>query len=256
MYVTGCHTGLAQLVCQRQDGAVVIPQLLLILCRTIGNEEFVVANRLDFQIIIKIRNTQQFFPGGPAQHGGKQLARFTGGTENQAFPVANQLAPGHNRFFIKIFQVGIGNQLVEIFQANLIFCQNNEMIPAEIFQAAGLGLQTRQQRVDVGNLLRMQFLPQLVQQLDENTSQYCRIFTGSVVVKGSYLECLCHAVQPVAFHIREQDFGHFHGINGSEVPLDAKALTAFVDKRHVKARIMCHQRQIPGKIQKSRQRLG
>ena len=90
----------------------------------------------------------QFAPGLARHNGGKQLARFTGGTKNQTFPVANQLTSGHNRFFIKIFQVGIGNQLVEIFQTHLIFCQNNEMIPAQVFQAAGLRFHACQQRVE------------------------------------------------------------------------------------------------------------
>ena len=127
------------------------------------------------------------------------------------------------------------------------------MIPAQVFQAAGLRFHACQQRVNIGNLLRMQFLPHLIQQFDENASQHCCVLAGPMVVKGSHLECLCHAVQPVTFHVREQDFGHFHGINGGELPLNAKAFTALVDKCHVKARIMCYQWQIPGKRQKSRQ---
>ena len=61
MHVTGCHTRLAQFIRNRQNLAVVIAQFFLVLCGAVGNHKLVVANRLNFQIIIEIRNFEQLF---------------------------------------------------------------------------------------------------------------------------------------------------------------------------------------------------
>ena len=170
MHVAGRHTWLAQLVRNRQDLAVVIAQLFLVLCRAVGNHKLVVANRLNFQIIIEVGNLEQIFMRCAVHHLGKQLACLTGRAKNQALSVTNQFTARHNRLFIEIFQVGIGNQLVQIFESHLIFCQNNKVIPAQIFQTAGLGFESRQQRIDVGNFGRVQLIPHLFQQFDKNSA--------------------------------------------------------------------------------------
>ena len=189
-------------------------------------------------------------------HFGKQLARLAGRAENQALSVTNQLTARHNRLFIEIFQVGIGNQLVQIFESHLIFCQNNKVIPAQIFQAAGLGFESCQQRVDVGNFGRVQFFLHLFQQLDVNSAQNCRVLTRSVVVERANLEFFRHDIQLVPFHVRKQNFAHFHGINGSKFPFDAQPFAGTMDKRHIKARIVRDERQISRELQELRQRLG
>ena len=189
-------------------------------------------------------------------HFGKQLARLAGRAENQALSVTNQLTARHNRLFIKIFQVGIGNQLVQIFESHLIFCQNNKVIPAQIFQAAGLGFESCQQRVDVGNFGRVQFFLHFFQQLDVNSAQNCRVLTRSVVVERANLEFFRHDIQLVPFHVRKQNFAHLNGINGSKFPFDAQPFAGTMDKRHIKARIVRDERQISRELQELRQRLG
>ena len=89
MHITRSDTRLAQLVRNRQNLAVVIAQILFIACRAVCNEEFVVSNRLNFQIIVKVRDAQQLLMRCAADERGKQLARLTCRAENQAFSVTD-----------------------------------------------------------------------------------------------------------------------------------------------------------------------
>ena len=66
----------------------------------------------------------------------EQLTRLAGGADDQALPMGHQLAFGDGGHPLEIFQVGSGDQLIEIFQAHLVPGQNNDVFGKTVGLAA------------------------------------------------------------------------------------------------------------------------
>ena len=115
MDVTGGADGFSQLLAEADDDAVEFPQVLLASCLAVAEHEGVVAQGLNFQIVIKRGDALQFVPILVVHHSLEQLAGFAGGADDQALPMGHQLAFGDGGHPLEIFQVGSGDQLIEIF---------------------------------------------------------------------------------------------------------------------------------------------
>ena len=90
VHVAGGTDRNPQLVAQRHNAPVIIPKCLHIGSGAIADHEGVVANGLDFQIVVKLRQLHQFLVGLLLHHRPKQLARLAGAAENQALPMLHQ----------------------------------------------------------------------------------------------------------------------------------------------------------------------
>ena len=115
MDVAGGADGFPQLLAEADDDTVEFPQVFLAPCLAVAEHEGVVAQGLNFQIIVKGRDALQFVPILVIHHSLEQLAGFAGGADDQALPMGHQLAFGDGGHPLEIFQVGSGDQLIEIF---------------------------------------------------------------------------------------------------------------------------------------------
>ena len=115
MDVTGGADGFPQFLAEADDDAVEFPQVLLASCLAVAEHEGVVAQGLDFQIIVEGRDALQLVPVLVIHHSLEQLAGLAGGADDQALPMGHQLAFGDGGHPLEIFQVGSGDQLIEIF---------------------------------------------------------------------------------------------------------------------------------------------
>ena len=115
MDVTGGADRLVQFLSQPDDGAVELPQILLAPGVAVAEHESVVAQGLNFQIVVKRGDALQLVPILVVHHCLEQLTRLAGGADDQALPMGHQLAFGDGGHPLEIFQVGSGDQLIEIF---------------------------------------------------------------------------------------------------------------------------------------------
>ena len=115
MDVTGGADGFPQFLTEADDDAVEFPQVLLASCLAVAEHEGVVAQGLNFQIVVKGRDALQLVPVLVIHHRLEQFTGLAGGADDQALPMGHQLAFGDGGHPLEIFQVGSGDQLIEIF---------------------------------------------------------------------------------------------------------------------------------------------
>ena len=144
--VTSGADRLAQLLSQLDDGTVELPQLLFVLYPAFSQQKGVVAQGLDLQVVVKSCDAFKLRPILIFLHRLEQLSRFAGCADNQSLTVSSQLILWNQREPLEILQVGHGDKLVEIFQAHLIFCQQDNVFGVPV----GLppGAQLRHSGVD------------------------------------------------------------------------------------------------------------
>ena len=125
-----------QLIAKPDNVSVEITQFFLALDGSFAQHEPVVADRLNFQIVVIARDLLQLVPRGPAHHGAEQLARLASGTDNQSLAQLVEFCFWDPRTLIKIIEMRLGNQFIKVFQPNLVLDENNLMIGRNFFWIA------------------------------------------------------------------------------------------------------------------------
>ena len=192
MDVTGGADRLVQFLSQPDDGAVELPQILLAPGVAVAEHESVVAQGLNFQIVVKRGDALQLVPILVVHHCLEQLTRLAGRADDQALPMDHQLAFGDGGHPLEIFQVGSGDQLIEIFQAHLVPGQNNDVFGKTVGLAA--------QRPQLFHLLIdglegvdppfMEHFPER----DQHVAHGGGIVAGPVVIEGGQVQMVRHNV--------------------------------------------------------------
>ena len=121
MHVSRSDYRQPQFLAQLDDGAVQIPQTLIILDLSFTHQESVIADGLNLQIIIEAGDLLQLFPAFSGKHGTEEFAGFAGAAENQPFPVLFNDRSGHMGLPAEVLQMTDGNETVQVFHALLCF---------------------------------------------------------------------------------------------------------------------------------------
>ena len=111
MYVTGCNYGFVKFLSQLHDFFIDLNQVFHS-CFALAHHEQIVAIWLDFQIIIEIHQTGDFFHAFSAIHRLIQFSRFTRRTNNQSFFIFQIFTFWNPRLSVEIFYMGIRYQTV------------------------------------------------------------------------------------------------------------------------------------------------
>ena len=117
-----------QILTQLDNGAVELLDPLLAVHLTVPHHIGVVAQRLDLKDIVVGGDFFQFLIAGAVHDGAVQLACLTGAGEQQAVPVLVQQAAGHTGLFEEVVDVCFTDDLVQVFQAHLVFDQNDQVV--------------------------------------------------------------------------------------------------------------------------------
>ena len=120
--------GLAELLAKLHDRAVEVLEVLVVIHRTVAHQKAVVAQGLDLKEIVKRGDALELVPVLVVDDGAEQLARFTGGADDQALAVRNELAFRNDRHALEVFEVRSRDELIEIFQANFILGDQNDVL--------------------------------------------------------------------------------------------------------------------------------
>ena len=247
MNVAGSDHRFVQFLSQLDDGAVKLSKLLLCLNGAVPEHEHIIAQGLNLQIVVKLRNADQLIPGLAGNDGPEQLSRFAGGADQKALPVLHQHTFRDSRLLIEIIQMSIGNQFIQIFQSCGIFHQNNLVIGTQFFYIAA-----SQSRIDLGDLTDLIILLKPLEQHQENISKNHRVVAGPVMVKGRKLQMLGHRIQLVVFNPRQHGPAHRHRIQIGIGKIQIVPCRYRLDKGGIERSIMSQQhRLLPAKLQKS-----
>ena len=212
VHVAGGAHRLMEGVAQLEDGAIKVPQLLLALGQFLIQQEAVVGQGLDLQIIVEGGQLHQLAPGAARHHGVKQLTCHAGRAKNEVFTGGGQFGHGDDGTAVEIFQMGVGNQLVQSDQTGPVFHQNHQVIALLLFVGTGAGTQLTQGPVDFGNLGDATLLLQHRDEPQEDLGQHLGIVGGPVMVEFE-AQCVGDDVQLVLVQLRHEGPGDLHRVD-------------------------------------------
>ena len=219
VHVTGSNDRLVQILAQLDDGAVEFLDPLLAVHLAIPHHIGVVAQRLDLKDIVVSGDFFQFLVAGAVHDGAVQLARFTGAGEQQAVPVLVQQAAGHTGLFEEVVDVCFTDDLVQVFQAHLVFDQNDEVI-VFLFQHLAVAAKAG---VDLADLRHL-FFRKVVQHHAEDASQCSGVLAGAVRFVGRQFQMLIDGSLFIVVQTRVHGLCHGQSVDIGRFQLDAAAL--------------------------------
>ena len=247
MNVSGSADRLAQFLTQTDDGTVELLQVFLRLHLSLADHKLVVAEGLDLQKIVIVRDALQLVPVLVVLHCLEQFARLTGGTYNDTLTVLVQQRLGDRGHTLEILQIGGGDHLVQVLQAHLVAGQQDDVLG----EAVGLAAQgTQLLHLAVDRLQGMD--PPLMEHLperDQHIAHRSSIITGTVVVKGGQIQMLRHDVQLVFAQFRKQILGQNQGIHIGRVKFQTHFFVFFPDEADIKLGVVGRQRTAVDELQ-------
>ena len=254
MHIPGGANGLVKLRAQANNGAVEVPQLLLVPGLAAAQHEGVVAQGLDLQIVVKGGDALQLVPVLVVHHRPEQLPGLAGGSDDEPLPVGRQLRLGDDGKALEIFQVGGRHQLIQVLEPQLVFSQNNNVLgPAVVLIAQGPQLQHF--AVDLLQAIDAQLPAHFLKKRDKHIAHHARIIRGTVVVEGRQVQMLRHYIQLKFIQLRQQVLGQNQGVHIGGRKIQPHPAAALPDEADVKLRIVCRQRPPVYKLQKCLQGL-
>ena len=185
MDVTRGDDRLVEVFAQLDDGAVEVLDDFFALHLALPDHIGIVAQRLHFQDVVVGRDLLQFLVGAAFHNGAVELACLAGRGQNQAVTVLVQQAAGHTGLFEEVVDVGLADDLIQIFQAHLVAHQNNEVV---VFFLQHLTV-SAQARVDLAGLGHLLFF-QVFEHHTEDAAQGPGILAGTVRLVGRQLQML------------------------------------------------------------------
>ena len=203
--------------------------------------KFVVADRLDLEVVVKAGDFTQLLERLAVDDRPEELPRLAGGTDQQPFPVLHDLALGGAGAAVEVFDVGAGNQFIEVFEPDAVFDQQDLVVGLQLFGVAApqVGVQLPD-KVDV--FLRFQLFDHLLEDLAEDGG----VVAGTVMVEVLQFEVLGNDVQLVPPEFRVEAAGHRQGVDRGVGDINAVAVCRRPDKGHVERGVVGDQRPVPG----------
>ena len=128
MGIRGGYCELSQAIGTFHNLKIIVDQVVPGRDHSLVNHKLVVAQRLDFKIIVKRCQFIQFLISHSIFHGLIDFSCLTGASDNQPFSVLRQNGSWKSWFLVEVIYMRIGNQLVKILQPCLVFGQKNNVI--------------------------------------------------------------------------------------------------------------------------------
>ena len=111
--------------------------------------------------------------------GAEQLARFTGGADDQALAVRNELAFRNDRHALEVLEVRSRDELIEIFQTNFILGDQNDVLWETVALDA--------QRAKLGHLVVDLLEPRNAARFEHGEKLHEHLRHGHRVVRGAVM---------------------------------------------------------------------
>ena len=250
VHVAGRDNGLSELVAQLYNRAVETSKLLLVLCHALLQHEAVVADGLNFQVIVKFRDALELGPALVIDNGLKELARLAGRADDEPLAPPEKLRLRHDGHALKILEVAVGNEAVEVPEANRIFGEHDDVLCPAVKNAAA---RAKLRHAGIHGAERMHAL--FVKHFPEAHHEIAagdRVIGGPVVVEFRQAQSVGHDVQLVFPKVGHQVLRQNERIDIGRLEGDIQALTCGCHEADVKVRVVGAKRPVSHEAQKFR----
>ena len=254
MNIAGSNHRFPQFLAQPNHGTIQISQIFLRvdIDLLIFKHETVIGNGLYFQIIVERGDTLQLIFSLFLQNCLEQLTGFTGRANDQTLPHGHQLGLGNPGHTTEIMQIGVGNQVIQISQTDLVLGKEDNMscLP---FLDLSAGTQALHHGIDLLKSMDLVLFFQFVHQSGHNQATSKCIICGPMVAEFRQAQGVGHNVQLEFAQMLQQILGQDQRIHRSKAIVNSLAGTFRPDKSCIKIRIMGHQHTIANKFNEFRQ---
>ena len=121
------NDGLSERFANRNYPAVVVLKHGLVTHGAVFHKEAVVRDRLYLKVIVERRNAFKLRIGSAVHHRPVQLAHSAGGADEYALSVLYKQAFRHRGRFVEVFEVGLRNHFVEVFESLFVLDKKYHM---------------------------------------------------------------------------------------------------------------------------------
>ena len=233
MDVAGGYDWLAELFTELHYTHVELAQTLVVGDPSLAYQEFVVGYRLYFEIVVDGGDFFNVLLALSVENSAEKLAGFAGAADYKTLAVLLQLGQGHAGFSVEVIKVGVGNQLVEIFQTDLILRQDYHVISVEL-----LDVNIAKYGIEVAEFLERVSLAGNIYEGNEYFGQHFRVVDRAMVVEITELEFLCNCVQLEVLEMRERRSCKLERVGVAYIVGQTLARACDLDKRRIEIRIM------------------
>ena len=252
MDIAGGDDGLVQVFAQLDDGAVEVLDDLFALHLSIPHHIGVVAQRLYLQNIVIRCNFLQFFVGAALHDRPVKFSCFTGRSEDKAVPVLVQKAAGNAGLLEEVVDMGLADDLIEVFQAHLAAHEDDEVIIL-LLQHLAVPAEAGVDAADGGDL----FFLQIFQHDAEDAAQCGRVLAGAMGLVGGQLQMLVDGPLLVVVETGVHGLSHGQGVDIGRLKLDSAPLGGGAEEPDVEGvGIVSHKDAAIHKVEEGFQRLG
>ena len=244
MHVARRHNGLAELLAELHDAAVEVAQGFLAAHGAVVEQEVVIRQRHDLEIVVKRRDAPQLRVALAAQHRLEHLARLARRADDETLAVFHKQALGDGGVALEILQIRPGNDLVEVFQAGLVFHQNGDVVRAALLlQAAAHEIVEVADRLCA---LRREHGQELVH---DARHDHC-IVARAVVVEVRQAQAVRDLVELVVLEIRQQVLREHQRVEIHRFERDARPAAGRAHEAGIKVGIVRDDRPSACKVEK------
>ena len=244
MHVARRHDGLAELLAELHDAAVEVAQGFLAAHGTVVEQEVVIGQRHDLEIVVKRRDASELRVALAAQHRLEHLARLAGRADDEALAVFHKQALGDGGIALEILQIRPGNDLVEVFQAGLVFHQNGDVVRAALLLQAAA-----HEVVEVADRLCAPGREH-GQELVHDARHDHRIVARAVVVEVRQAQAVRDLVELVVLEIRQQVLREHQRVEIHRFERDARPAAGRAHEAGIKVGIVRDDRPPARKVEK------
>ena len=254
MHVARGHDGLSKRFSQLDDGAVERAELLFVLGLSFFQHEGVVAQRLNLEKIIERRDALELGKALVRHDGLKQLARLAGRADDQPLAPSEQLGLRDDGIALEVFQVAVGDQPVEVSQANGIFGKEDD-VPRAAVQNLRARAKLGHDGIDLRERMHALFLQHLPE-AHHHVSAGDGVVGRAVVVEFRQAQGVRHDIELVLAQLRQHVLRQDERVDVRRLEREAQPLRSGGNKADVKIGVVRTQRPSRHKTEKLRQCFG
>ena len=254
MHISGGNHHLIQFFTQAYNGSVKVFQIFHAGSNSLGQHKHIIGQGLNLKEIVEGCNAFEFILTFTIRHSLEQFAGFTGRTNDEAFTQTHQFRFGNTGYTLKVLQIRIRDQMIQVSQTLLILCEEDNVASMTIINSV-LRAQGSHGRINGIEGMNVVLFLQDLHQTGHNKSTSNRIVSGSVMAKLRQTQSICHHIQLEFSQMGQQILGKNQGVDRSKRIRNILTLTLGTNESGIKLRIVGDQHMIADKFNELRQHL-
>ena len=233
VHVRGGDDRLAELLAEPVDRAVVVLEDRGVADGAVVDQKGVVADGLDLEVVVERGDLFELLAARARHDRAVELAHAAGRADEDALAVLQEQAFGHGGHAVEVFEVGLADHLVQVFQARAVLDQQDHVVRLRHVGAP----QRVVDGLDVVHGARA-LLAEHRQEFPHHARHDQRVVGGAVVVEGGQAEVVRDDVELEALELRAQGLAERERVEEDGAEADAAALRGGGHEAHVEVGVV------------------